>query len=239
MNKRNPDIRPLILMGGHSSRMGYPKSLLPFPDGRPAFEHTIETIRAAIPNAGTIYLSLRDRAQLEDIQDTLQKKLTITKDNMQLGSSNPHMLQGLEHLGQLEVIFDDKADIGPASGLLAAHQLSSQASWLVIACDYPLLRPAAIHQLLSEYQHQPPVTCFVNQEGFSEPLISIWSSEALEQLKRNVERGKSGLSNVIKDVNGKQLAAHEEIWIKGVNTKKEWEEAMLIWSLSQEEEKIT
>jgi molybdopterin-guanine dinucleotide biosynthesis protein A len=49
-------------------------------------------------------------------------------------------------------IFDDQQeDIGLAGGLLAAHAMLPGATFLVLGCDYPLLPPTALQQLILEY----------------------------------------------------------------------------------------
>ncbi len=57
-----PVLKVLLLIRGQSLRMGIRKEILPFPDGRPAFEHVLETLHSAVPSAQTIYVSLRDKA---------------------------------------------------------------------------------------------------------------------------------------------------------------------------------
>lgn len=97
---------------------------------------------------------------------------------------------------------------------------------MVLGCDYPLLPPSALQQLVLEYQD--PVTCFVNEEGFTESLIGIWGPEALAKLGNNVEGGRSRLNGVVKEVGGKIVRPLREGWITGTNTKEEWEKAMAV-----------
>jgi molybdopterin-guanine dinucleotide biosynthesis protein A len=118
-------------------------------------------------------------------------------------------------------------DIGPAGGLLAAHATHPCATLLVVGCDYPLLPPSALQQLILEYE--PPLTCFVNSEGFTEPLIALWSPEALDVLERNVKEGRSGLNGVVGMMEGVKLVKPlRETWIMGCNTRHEWDKAMRV-----------
>jgi molybdopterin-guanine dinucleotide biosynthesis protein A len=228
----NEDITiiPLLCIGGESSRMGTRKELLPFSDGLLAFEHALITIHDAIPGASTIYLSLRDEAQLEGIRFRLEIPLRrpasqyIPEDEPE-SHENHHE----SAFPTLKPIFDmqEHGDIGPAAGLLAAHAALPSATLLVLGCDYPLLPPTALQQLILEYK--PPLTCFVNAEGFTEPLIAIWSPEALDVLERNVKEGRSGLNRVVAMMEGvKAIKPLREAWIMGCNTRGEWDEAMQV-----------
>jgi molybdopterin-guanine dinucleotide biosynthesis protein A len=163
---------------------------------------------------------------------------------MQQSQGRPPAMDLQEQLAELynrpmTLVFDSAVEIGPAAGLLAAHALFPDASLLVVGCDYPLLTREAVGQLVAAHSNSdvtaptttttttttPPVTCFINSAGFGEPLIAIWGTEALDALKTNVKvEGMSGLLRVVKEVGGQMVRPKEEEWIRGVNTKEEWEE---------------
>lgn len=199
-------LKPLLVLGGLSTRMGARKELLPFPDTRPAYQHTLATIHSAVPTASTIYLSLASKSQ--------STVIAYTPTN----SSDP----------SIAFLYDEQREqsIGPAAGLLAAHAEDPQATWMVVGCDYPLLPPTALQQLILEYQE--PVTCFLNEAGFSEPMLAIWGPDALTALRTNVEAGNTGMNRVIKQLGGKTVRPLREEWIRGANTKEDWEAAMRI-----------
>jgi molybdopterin-guanine dinucleotide biosynthesis protein A len=94
----------------------------------------------------------------------------------------------------------------------------------VLGCDYPLLPPAALQQLILEYE--PPLTCFVNAGSFTEPLIAVWSPEALDTLAREVREGRSSLNRVVGMLKGKKVRPWRDTWITRYNTMEEWEEAL-------------
>src|SRR3954462_7028572 len=90
-------LKPLLLAGGESSRMGTPKHLLKL-NGVYLYLHLVQHIIAACPECDTIYLSLK-RASSVDL-DLYRDGYAIT------------------------IIYDEHYDtgsIGPAAGLLAAH----------------------------------------------------------------------------------------------------------------------
>ena len=127
--------------------MGSPKHLLPWLDGQPLYLDLLKRIKEAYEDTPLISMSIRSE------QDAIPAD-------------------------QVDIIYDSKAseiagravhDIGPAAGLLAAHAADTQAYWLIIACDYPLLPAVALRQLINEYEE--PLTCFENVGGFPEPLL--------------------------------------------------------------------
>jgi molybdopterin-guanine dinucleotide biosynthesis protein A len=195
-------LKVLILAGGHSSRMGYPKHLLPLPDG-PLYLRLVRTLHEALPNTTTYHISLAQRSVLDD--QLLDGVVRLPDADNTKSSSIAH------------------EDIGPAAGLLAAYHHDPAATWLVVACDYPLLQSATVHQLIDHYE--APVTCFRNADGFSEPLLGIWSPRALESLQENVRNGRTGPSFTVKRLDGKLITPIDEGWLVNVNTKQEWEAA--------------
>jgi molybdopterin-guanine dinucleotide biosynthesis protein A len=206
INAMDP-LKVLILAGGHSSRMGSPKHLLPLHDG-PLYLHLVRILHEALPKITTHHISLADRSVTDEM---------LRRENVEISNAadTPNMIT-------LNTIIDDAfLDIGPAAGLLAAHRDDPKATWIVVACDFPLLQAAAIRQLVNSYE--PPAICFKNKEGFSEPLLGIWSPQALESLKKNVEGGRLGPSYTLKTLGSKRIVPTNEDWLVNVNTKVEWD----------------
>ncbi|KAF4624204.1 hypothetical protein G7Y89_g13970 [Cudoniella acicularis] len=227
-NSSGPILKPLLLIEGNSSEIGgRSKEVLPLPDGRLAFEAALGTLHDVLPSARTIYISVRDEAQFQVLESRWKEtrsKNTGNSAGEDFGHDHDH-----KHVAhpEIEPIFDhQETNTGPATGLLAAHAAFPDYTWLCLSCDYPTLPPSALQQLLLEFQ--PTVTCFVSQNGFAEPLVGIWDSDALRKLKENVSAGESGLDTVIKGLGGKMISPLREEWIMGTNTKEEWEQAMEI-----------
>jgi molybdopterin-guanine dinucleotide biosynthesis protein A len=201
-------LKILILAGGYSSRMGSPKHLLPLADG-PLYLHLIRTLHEAIPSITTHHVSLADRS--------------ATDENLHNGNVHISCAPGMAPTTiTLETIIDAATvEIGPAAGLLAAHEYDQAATWLVIACDYPLLQAAAVHQLVDSYEE--PATCFRNGQGFSEPLLGIWSPQAMKSLRENVASGRAGPRYTLTRLGCKSIEPMRQAWLVNVNTKQEWE----------------
>ena len=78
------------------------------------------------------------------------------------------------------------------------------------------------------------MTCCRNGDGFCEPLVGIWSPEALGKLDAAgcEGRGRSkGPSAVVRELGGKQIEVPDgEEWrLKGVNNREEWDEVLRGW----------
>lgn len=210
------DIRPLLLIGGRSARMGTAKHLLPWIDDRPLYQHTLKQLQGACPASETLYISLRDIEQFQTLE--LNDSNFVSMRIQPIYDSTGHNPQS-DRTHNLDIESN-----GPAAGLLAAYNFSPTTTWLVAGCDYPLLKTAALRQLVHEYI--APITCFSNSEGWCEPLLAIWSPAALQRLRENVLRGRSGPNAVIRSIGGKIIKPKEEDWIFGANTRHEWEVAM-------------
>lgn len=197
-DSKGPILKVFLLIGGNSSAMGSHKGLLPHPDGQLAFEHILNTLHSAVPSASTIYISLPDITQLAYIEPTLKDiavRRTTDAEHDEHNDHRPTFPQCCPLVNRQD------EDIGPAAGLLNAYSIHPESTWLVLSCDYPLLQPSALQQLIMEYQN--PVTCFVNEKGIAEPLIGIWGAEALEKLKENGRIQSNDLRTVVEEIKGK------------------------------------
>ncbi|KAF7713008.1 Uncharacterized protein PECH_007244 [Penicillium ucsense] len=234
-------IQPLLLAGGHSSRMGQRKELLILPDKTPLFIRMITLLHESLPQSEQIYISLRDRQKLHELHQCCPALVRqITPDTLHI------FLPSLAKAGEpgipiaVRILFDEDLanqpggteEIGPAKGLLRARQEGPESSWLVVACDYPLLCQDALDQLLQQHekQQQPAAhglekaTVFQNADGFAEPLLGIWTPGALEDLSRAVAKGITGPSYVVRHSGSTLIRPRCEKWLVNVNTPEEWED---------------
>lgn len=265
---------PLILAGGKSTRMKSPKHLLTMPDGRPIYQHQIDLLARACPDAPSIYLSLAQDSELDSYLRTLPTITTTTTASPAApsppshGNTNtnananadanahthtPSSPKGERKPPTIHIITDPAPNqpspsesTGPAAGLLAAHRALPAATWLVVACDYPFLTPAVLRRLCDAYR--PPVTCFRNADGFCEPLVGVWSPEALGRLEAEAAGAAGaagggrgvGPSRIVRALGGREIEAGTDgdqdpngdpdgdragPVLVGVNTREEWERA--------------
>jgi molybdenum cofactor guanylyltransferase len=213
-------LQPLLLLGGRSTRMGQPKHLLQLPNGTRLYERQLDLLCTALPDATTIHISLAPDSALDD--KLLASSYTQKTEGAITSPPRPRKLQ---------LIYDTETSLsskssGPAAGLIAAYAFAPTATWLVLACDYPIMTPTILTELQNAYE--PPLTCFHNAAGFNEALVGIWSAAALSRLARNVAVGMSSPSAVVRELHGKSIALAEEdemaLW--NVNTPADWEVAL-------------
>lgn len=212
-------IKPLLLAGGNSSRMGSRKELLRLPNSdKLVYIHHLRMLQETCPESEMVYMSLRNR----DAVGGLCCATDVTRV-----SDDTLALRGAEQDLGIRLLFDidyfGNRDIGPAAGLLAAYYEDPTARWLVAACDFPFLTHAALRQLRDEFVE--PVTCFVNSGGFVEPLLGIWMPGALRRLEINVDGGILGPTSVVRQLEAKTIRPVEERWLFNANTKEEWDVA--------------
>ncbi|PVH82741.1 hypothetical protein DL98DRAFT_132217 [Cadophora sp. DSE1049] len=229
-DSNGPILKPLLVLDGQLVFQGTKAAFLPFPDGLLAFEHALQTLHSAVPSADTIYISLQDESQKSKIKSRLANPSSLFPSHNRSDDDHhsPHRIP------KLEIIPDQagsgKPGNGQLKGLLAAHTIYPDFTWLVLGCEFPLLTPPALQQLVLEYQD--PVTCFLKEDGVLEPLLGIWGSEALENLYAHVvskEVDENILRHVVEEVQGKLVKPLREEWIVKPKTESDWEEALMAW----------
>ncbi|KAF4281775.1 hypothetical protein CNMCM8689_000211 [Aspergillus fumigatus] len=72
-------LKPLLLAGGHSSRMGTRKELLRVAGDVPLFVHLLIILHEACPESEVVFLSLRDHNSLKAIEN--DRHITAVPDN--------------------------------------------------------------------------------------------------------------------------------------------------------------
>jgi len=92
----------------------------------------------------------------------------------------------------IKTILDNNKYQGPFNGILSAHHKFPEVTWLVIACDLPLLDSKAIAQLIKERDSTKIATTFSTKESkMPEPLCAIWEVEGLKKAKEFLNKGES------------------------------------------------
>lgn len=196
--------------------MGTPKHLLLTPDGQPLYQHHVQLLHSVCPDSPRVYVSLAHDTVKDSSLTTAASHPTQTPTSAS-GTAIIEIIHDLQ-------INESNESAGPASGLLAAYHAKPDATWLVLACDYPFVTAAALQDLRAQYE--PPVTCFRNDEGFCEPLVGIWSPSALAHLKRRNDEGCSSPSRVVKELDGRMVTpTGSDLLLCNVNTQAEWKTA--------------
>jgi len=75
---------------------------------------------------------------------------------------------------------DRLQNVGPAAGILAAHEYAPQAAWLVVACDMPMLDAATLRCLINGRDSSQDATALVASAAADpEPLCAIYEPVTL------------------------------------------------------------
>ncbi|KAJ0418617.1 MobA-like NTP transferase domain-containing protein [Aspergillus carlsbadensis] len=216
-------INPLLLAGGKSTRMGSRKELLRLANDVPIYEQQLLRLHLSFPESEAVFFSLPSPPFLSEI---------LGNPRVERVADTTLRLQSADSSVVVHILYDDpKEDLGPAAGLLSAYRHDPGAAWLVVACDYPFFSVSALRYL---HRHMAgPVTCFENTDGIYEPLLGIWTPEALSLLDNNVQQGILGPKAVVLKSKGTSIRAQEENWLFNMNTRVEYEQAL---KMSQEVE---
>ena len=118
----------------------------------------------------------------------------------------------------IDQLNDDPEEFGPAAALLSAYRNSRDCDWLVLACDYPFVTPAAIRELIRHRDQAADVICFSEAEDeIPQPLFAVWTPQALAVLEENVSIGKTGPNATLKDVEALILKPSQDRWLMNAN----------------------
>ncbi|KAK3325011.1 MobA-like NTP transferase domain-containing protein [Apodospora peruviana] len=199
-----PRVNLLLLAGGQSSRMGRPKSLLPFPDGRPSYLHTLETLHRACPEAEGAYMTLREPSQL--LQHNQLPSLPV----------------------EVHFIYNSQPEnLGPGQGLMSAFEHDPASHWLVMPCDYPLMTASELKHLLAHHHPEDsPVTCFESGRAELEPLVAIWGSSGLAHAAQQNATTHADLQRVVREVGGTKIRPLYDHSLFNTNVQEDWDAAM-------------
>ena len=124
------------------------------------------------------------------------------------------------------VLRDAPGAQGPLAGILAAFRQAPGASWLVLACDLPLVRPGVVARLVARHAEDPssPFVAYASAlDGLPEPLCAIYGPSAFPVLGRHAARGHFCPRRILREESVPLLALPEEdTWaLTNVNTPQD------------------
>jgi len=137
--------------------------------------------------------------------------------------------QASEFIGNQNLIIDQNEYEGPYNGILSAHLYDPQASWLVLACDLPLIDKKALEFLIGERDPHKMATVYASHHsGLPVPLCAIWEPRGLQESRRYIDAG-NGSSPRKFLINGdiKILHPYNDEVLLNVNYKDDYEKVLL------------
>lgn len=126
-----------------------------------------------------------------------------------------------------QVIEDQFESRGPINGILSAMKLYPDKSWLVLACDLPLISVKTIAQLIQERDVTKYATAFATKEsGLPEPLVAIWESSASAGLIRHhLEEGRNCPRKFLINTDIKLIYPNNDLELYNANNPEEYQQA--------------
>ena len=169
----------------------------------------------------------RDKAGIEvDGQDLLARSVGLLQAVCTEVYVSVREDQAAERLrSRFRVITDITGNIGPAAGLLSAHAAFPDVAWFVIACDLPLLTPAAVGALAEVRRADRDATGYRNpRHGFAEPLCAIWEPATLAAFQRRLAAQElDSPRDMLAQVRTELIAAPEARLLENLNTADDYE----------------
>jgi len=135
---------------------------------------------------------------------------------------------------------DAFGEIGPLGAIASAQQKYPKATWLILACDLPMLEQAHLQTLVDTHSHDSDATYFSSAtDGLPEPLCTIWSPSSSKAVTAAIESGKHCPRSVIGHLNGQALPS-PGLWpLANTNTEADAVEIRSRISGSTREKTIT
>lgn len=117
--------------------------------------------------------------------------------------------------------------IGPMGGILSAFQSAPDKAWLTVACDMPYLNEEILKYLIAQRNPSKLATAFANsEEGFPEPLLTIWEPKAYPVLLQALSMGISCPRKVLINSDIELIAAPNPDALKNVNDENAMRETL-------------
>lgn len=129
-----------------------------------------------------------------------------------------------------DVVIDSLDTKGPINGIISAMDAYPEASWLVLACDLPMITEKTIAQLIKERDSTKNATAFATQEtGLPEPLVAIWENHGLEGLKdHHLNQGKNCPRKFLINSDIKLIHPENDLELYNANNPEEYQKAIAL-----------
>ena len=122
-------------------------------------------------------------------------------------------------------IVDAFGEIGPLGAIASAQQADPTATWLVLACDLPLLEQTDLQNLIDSRDPDSDTTYFTSAtDGFPEPLCAIWEPSSVKTVREAVDAGKRCPRSILKKLKGKALPSPGLWALANTNTEADAQE---------------
>jgi molybdenum cofactor guanylyltransferase len=128
---------------------------------------------------------------------------------------------------RFERIVDQRENIGPIAGVLAAQAAHPHVAWLVLACDLPLLDGASLTHLLHARDPARLATAYrSSHDGLPEPLCAIYEPASAAALNAHLAAGRNCPRKFLLSADVKLIDEPNPRALDNINTPEEYGAAM-------------
>lgn len=132
----------------------------------------------------------------------------------------------------LPTITDRNVYRGPFNGIMSAHEFDPLASWLVVACDLPLMDISGLKSLIAERDSSRDATAMATRKtGLPEPLAAIWEAGTLDKVPSYLENSESSCPRkYLLNSDIKLVFPADDTILLNSNSEEDYKEVMKILS---------
>lgn len=130
--------------------------------------------------------------------------------------------KNLDYLSGIPLIEDRILEMGPMGGIMSAMMEFPLSSWLVFACDLPLIDQGHIQELIEHRHPFSLATCHVDQSGLPEPLSCIYRPEMLSSFFYFLGQGVDCPRKVLMNSLTHHLKSSHPYKLANANTHEEY-----------------
>jgi molybdopterin-guanine dinucleotide biosynthesis protein A len=125
----------------------------------------------------------------------------------------------------------DLHDLGPMAALLTAFHHYPTQNFLLIGCDYPLLKQDDLKMFIENIQMHPnePIA-FFNPKGFYEPLLAYYPAQCAPTLQQNHAAGMNSLQRFLIEQQAIQFTPKNLHAMRSVDTLLQHDQVLTLLS---------
>lgn len=117
-------------------------------------------------------------------------------------------------------IVDAFGEIGPLGAIASAQQTDPTATWLILACDLPMVEKKHLQALIEARDPSSDTTYFTSAtDGFPEPLCAIWEPSSACPVRLSIDNGKQCPRSLLKQLNGNAVPSPGLWTLANTNTE--------------------
>lgn len=142
-----------------------------------------------------------------------------------------------EEIQDLPILYDQFENAGPLCGMISAMQAFPEASWLVLACDLPLLGRPVLENLIRQRRPEKMATAYrsTSEPDFPEPLCAIYETSIRMRFYEALALGLACPRKILLQSNSALLEPFDSRALTNVNNPEEARAARSFLDLHPEE----